>query len=641
VQDFSVVPYVAARLTVQPQYADDTQPFPRLAYPSADLGVDLRASLGRGLSLQATVNPDFGQVEADQLQQNLSTFELFYPEKRPFFTQGMDLFQGPTPHNQASPQQLLYSRRIGLDAPILGAAKITGRVSDTLQIGLVEAVVTGAAAPAGSTEANPDRSYHFDPRQPLHFAHGGSLPEVAPASRNFLVGVARWQPAANATLGAAVANALPLDAPCTTEEANSSGTRPARCDVLAGSGAALDWNLRSKDSEWFVRGQLSGSRYAGGDFTPQEDPSTGAPLDAPPRRVLADGTVLRPGDLGGGGFLAFGRSGGEPWRFDVDLEYQSPRLELNAVGYQRTQNEARLRPIARYVRPTGGGPFHEWAVLLGGDLRATTDGAWRRRSATAFVAVSGQLRAFHQFECEADFDLPGDDVREIDQSGIAFGRTGGWGTNCYFGSDQSRPVFVEVFGGFGRTTPMAPVRTVSYGSAGGNVSVRPHPSAETRLSVQWEDNRWPVRWVETSATGDQLFAELHAPNVSLTLRQQLLLTPRLTLQAYAQLFVSTGVYGPYYTGAGQAGGRIRTQDLVPGGSPSEVPDFHTTALNLSAVLRWEWRLGSTLYAVYTRAATEPGLAAGEAPAGDLRPVGLGQGPTTDTVLVKWSWFWAA
>jgi hypothetical protein len=641
VQEFSVAPYLALRLMKHPQFSDTTRSQPRLLDPSGDLGVDLRASLGRGLSLQASLNPDFGQVEADQLQQNLSSFELFFPEKRPFFTQGMDLFQGPTPNNLPSPQQLFYSRRIGLDAPILGATKLTGRLSDELQVGLVQAFVAGAAAPTGSTEDDPVRRYRFSPAQPLHFGPAGSLPSLSPATRSFLAAVARWQPAANTSLGLSATDALPVGPACTTVQANTKGDRPTRCDVLAGSALALDWNLRSVDSEWFMRGQLTGSRYAGGAFTAQEDPASGLPLQLARRRVLSDGTVLRPGDLGWGGFVAFGRNGGEPWRFDVDLEYQSPRLELNAVGYQRTQNEVRLRPIVRFERPTGGGPFHEYAFLLGGDLRATTDGELRRRSATLFAVVSGQLRTFHGFECEADLDLPADDVREISRSGIAFGRAGSWNGSCSVFTDQSRPVFLEAYAGAGRTLPLAPLRTVPFLWAGGLVSVRPHPSVETRLAVGHERSSWPARWVETTASGEQLFAELSAPNVSVTLRQQLLLSPRLTLQAYAQLFVASGRYGPTYTGTATAAGRIRSADLVPGGVPSESPDFHVTALNLSAVVRWEYRLGSTLYLVYTRAATEPGRAAGELPEFGLRPVGLGRGPTTDTVLVKWTWYWSA
>ena len=642
VQELSIAPYLAARLTARPRYADDTRPTPRLVDPSADLGVDLRASLGRGLALQASLNPDFGQVEADQVQQNLSSFELFFPEKRPFFTQGLDLFQGPAPHNQPSPQQLFYSRRIGLDAPILGAVKLTGRAGDELQVGVLQALVTGAAAPPGSTEDDPVRHPVFSPRQPLHLGPAGSLPAIAPATRSFLAGVVRWQPGATTTLGLSAVNALHLDAPCTTAQASGSAARPARCDALGGTAVAADWSLRTADSEWFLRGQLSGSRFEEGGWTPRED-AAGAPLPGPPRRVLADGTALRRGDLGWGGFLAFGRNGGEPWRFDVDLEWESPRLELNAVGFQRTQNEARLRPILRYVRPTGGGPLHSWAALVGGDLRATTDGALRRRGAVLFAAASGQLRSFHGGECEAALERPADDVREIARSGIAFGRPGAWSASCSLFSDQSRAVFAELWGGAGRTLPAGQVRTVAFQWTGALLSVRPHPAAETRVAVSWERSAWPARWVEAGgpAGAAQLFAELHAPFVSATLRQQLLMTPRLTLQLYGQLFVASGRYGPYYSGSAPPGGRIRVADLAPAAAPAEPPDFHQSILNLSAVLRWEWRLGSTLFLVLSRSAAEPGLAAGEAPAAGLAPRGLGRGPTTDAALVKWTWFWSA
>jgi len=639
VQDLSFAPYLAARVSAHPQYADPTRPTPRLVDPSADLGLDVRASLGRGLSLQATLNPDFGQVEADQLVLNLSTFELVFPEKRPFFTQGLDLFQGPTPHNQPSPQQLFYSRRVGLDAPILGAVKVTGRAGDEVQVGLLQALVTGAAAPRGSSEDAPHRGYRFAGEQPLHFAPAGAYPAIAPATRNFLAGVARWQPSATATLGLSASNALPLGESCSTAQANGPDPRPAVCDVLVGTGAALDWNVRSADSRWFVRGQVSGSHYAGGEFEPQEA-RPGEPPPAP-HRLLADGTVMTPGDLGFGGFVAFGRNGGEPWRFDVDVEYQSPRLELNAVGYQRTQNEVRLRPIFRYVRPTGGGPFHSIVHGIGGDLRATTDGALRRRSGALFYFNELQLRSFHTFGCEIDLDVAADDVREIHQTGIAFGRPGSWGGNCFVNGDQSRALYWELWGGGGRSLPSAVVSAPAYGWLGGLVSIRPHPSAETRISLSWESSAWPARWVETTPSGDQLFAELTAPFASLALRQLLHLTPRLTFQVYGQLFVATGRYGPYYQGSAAKGGRIRTADLVPVAAPAASPDFHRTDLALNAVLRWDYRVGATAFLVYSRAASERGLADGERPAAGLAPGGLADGPTTDTFLLKWTWYWSA
>ncbi len=100
VQDVEVTPYLAARVSVRPRYDDAQRPEPRLADPVGDLGLDLKTSLGRGLALQGTLNPDFGQVEADQMIQNLSTFERRFPEKRPFFTQGMDLFDPVAPRGQ-------------------------------------------------------------------------------------------------------------------------------------------------------------------------------------------------------------------------------------------------------------------------------------------------------------------------------------------------------------------------------------------------------------------------------------------------------------------------------------------------------------------------------------------------------------
>src|SRR5439155_11536446 len=85
-------------------------------------GLDLRYSLASDLSLVGTINPDFGQVEADQRVLNVSTFETFFPEKRPFFTEGLDLFQSPLRVSfggayGGDAYQVFYSRRIGRPPP--------------------------------------------------------------------------------------------------------------------------------------------------------------------------------------------------------------------------------------------------------------------------------------------------------------------------------------------------------------------------------------------------------------------------------------------------------------------------------------------------------------------------------------------
>lgn len=639
VQDLEVAPYTAARLAFRPRVSD--VPSPRDADPVGDVGVDVRASLGRALSLQGTVNPDFGQVEADEIIQNLSTFEIFFPEKRPFFTQGMDLFQPVAIPGRRSPQQLFYSRRIGLDAPILGAAKLVGKATGTLQVGILDALVTGAGS--GLPEASPDRSFRVDAAQPFHLGPRSSLPELAPAPRNFLAGVARWQPAPGRTLGATVTSTLPLGPGCSISDAEKDDEaedprerRPARCDALSGNAGALDWSLRSRDGEWFLLGQVTGSQSLGG--APARA-APGAPVSAP-TRTLADGTVLDEGELGYGAHAAVGRAGGEPWRFELHWEYESPTLDLNALGYQRTQNEQLGRALVRYVRPSGGGPFHTYALVSGVEARRTTDGRGLARAKQVWLSAEAQLRSYQWVGCTGLVDLRVWDVREIAETGVALERPRSTFGECWLSLDPSKAVFLEGGAGIGRTEDLGPVLGQRFWGTSGIVVVRPHARVESRVDVRYEASRWGARYVDEPAPGVYRFAGLVAPSLSVTLRQQVVLTPRLTLQGYVQLFTSFGEYRAFRQ-ASAVDRKVTLASLSPAEAPSPSEnDFREGALNLNAVLRWEYRLGSTLYLVYTRAQRELEWEGSGPLASTLRPVALGAGPATDTLLVKWTYYWA-
>ena len=154
-----LVPYVSTRLTRAP--GDPADPFFHASETKPSIGADLRYGLRGGLTLTATVNPDFGQVEVDPSVVNLSAFETFFPEKRPFFLEGSDVFSFGQVYlnNDYSFQRYFYSRRIGrqpqrfpggpnvlfVDAPdqtrIAGAAKVTGK-NGPWTIGLLDAVTT-------------------------------------------------------------------------------------------------------------------------------------------------------------------------------------------------------------------------------------------------------------------------------------------------------------------------------------------------------------------------------------------------------------------------------------------------------------------------------------------------------------------
>jgi hypothetical protein len=644
--ELEVAPYAAARLSLQPQYDDWVRPKPRLLEPTGDLGVDLKTALGRGLSLQGTLNPDFGQVEADQVVQNLSTFESFFPEKRPFFTQGMDLFRPVAPQGRPSPQQLFYSRRIGLSAPILAAAKLSGSASDALQVGLVEAFVAGESA--GRDEAHPDRGYRFSASRPLWLGPRSALPQRAPPSVNYLAAVGRWQPSPTVAAGATFTSAVLGGPRCSRAESREGDDdlRPLRCDALGGEALALDLALRTPDGEWFLRGQATGSRSRDGTAL----------------RTLPDGTQLRRGDLGWGAHAALGRAGGEPWRYELHWEYESPRLDVNAVGYQRTQNEQLGRAILRYVRPTGGGPFHSFAAAAASEARYTTDGRGLLRGAQLYLGTEFQLRSFDWFGFEGWYDVDHWDVRELDQASVDQGhaaaplaqqRPGDAGADVWLNTDPSRAVALEAGGGGGRSFALGGSPATGYWWLYGKLALRPHPRIETRIEVAYEANAWRSRYVTDDGAAsprdrEYLFADLTAPDLSITLRQQLVLTPRLTLQAYAQLFTSAGRYGRFRV-ATPRGGKIRFRDLKEtSGSPDQLgywdnPDFRSGTLMVNVVLRWEYRLGSTLFLVYSRAQEELGYpddAHDPSPPDTLGPRLLGPGPTSDVFLVKWSYWWS-
>ncbi len=614
-----LAPYAAARLALRPQHLDPSRPQPRLADAIFDGGLDLKWAPSRGLSLVGTLNPDFGQVEADEVVQNLTTYEIHFPEKRPFFNEGLQLFQpvGMGDDDVPVPQQLFYSRRIGLTTPIFGAAKLTSRLDDSVQLSVLDALVAGGGQPAGSTEDQPARGLRWVPQEPLHLASASAYPPVEPAAENFFAGVARWQASRGSTLGATVTSALPFARECSAADL-AQVPPPGRCGVTGGHAGALDWNLRSDDREWAFYGQVAGSAVEGGPY----------------QRLLPDGVALRPGDLGFGAYAAVRRQGGEPWRFDVLYEYESPRLDLNASGYLRTQNQQGLHTWLRFVRPSLNGALLAFDVALIGEAFFTTDDRGLARSRALLLRVHARHQSYTDFGCTGGMRDPVWDVREIAGSGLAYRRPPYAIAECYVSTDYSRPFALDLWGSAGWFLPSGPVPRQPFAAGETALQWRPHPRLETRLSLHVERSHYPARWVPGSAGTSLFFADLDSPVMSAILRQMVVLTPRLTFQLFAQLFADSGRYGPVYS-AVPAGGKIFTADLSPiHPAGFSLPDFHHTVFNLNAVLRWEYRLGSTFYAVYTRSQRE--LPAAPPPFGLAPQWG---GPTEDNFMVKWAYWW--
>jgi hypothetical protein len=628
-----VTGYAAPRVTLRPQFSDPARPQPRLVDPSLDVGADFKVALTSKLLLSGTVNPDFGQVEADRVIQNLSTAEPYFPEKRPFFLQGLDLFQ-TVGSEYDTPQNLFYSRRIGLNTPILAAVKLTGSVSSSLDLGVLDAIVLGAANPStraiafGSpdqatidqAEAAPDRRFQYHPQQPFHFGLNDQLPNTPPVTTNYLATVLRKRLDESSSIGLIFTAVTPLGARCSrTDFASDQDYAAAGCQVGGVNALAADFNLRTKDNVWGVLGMIEATQQVLGD---------------PAGRTLVDNTVLKPGDLGVGGDLRAGKLGGAPFRFDVVYVYETAKLDLNAMGFQPLSNMQWADLNLHYVRPNGMGALRSLNLDYNLDLNWSADARLLPRGVNTSVNFQVQLPSFDWVGAQARLEIPQYDTREIQGTGVAFQRQPDVSLALYGSTDGNRRLSIsgDVFG----------YRLFAYADEqpawgwGSDLTLvwRPADALETRVDASFGHKPQGARWVDL-VDGHAIFGFQDPAFLSVTLRQQVVMTPRLSFQVYAQLFSGVVNYGAFSSAPLDGQNAISGTALSPA-SYAGNPNGHAAALNLNAVLRWEYRLGSTVYFVYTHSQQERAVST---PSTSVWPSQLFAGPANDTFLVKWTyWF---
>ncbi len=614
-QSFWLVPFVANRWVLRP--LDVQKPEVRVLDPVLDLGADFRLSLGSRLTLNGALAPDFGQVEADSAVLNLSTYELFLPEKRPFFLEGMELFQAPPNFDSGSRTgSLFYSRRLGSSAPILGAAKLSGTLSEGIQVGALDAVMLGEGRGSGSTGAE-DRSYRFHPLQPLHLAPEGNYPAEPPPPTQVFVGALRAF-GENSSVRGMITSSLPLSGPCLSPASTGASAEGASgCAASGGNTAGLDAQLHSPGKDFEIVGQVLASQVQGG----------------PRERTLRDGTLLRSGDLGVGTAVDAGKHGGDGFRFNLGYELESPKLELNAAGYLAAQNHQQLHGSATFIRPNGLGRLRSLNLTAGAIEEHTSDGRIHLgRELNGYSAVV--LPGFQTAACYGAYRFPVDDVREISQSGLALERPANAYLTCELGTDPAGSWSLR--GKFSGSRVFTRVSELGPGAeAGLGMTVRPGPWLSTSVDASWSHQHQPARSLGYDPQA-RYFGDLLTSDLSVTLRQNVLLSPRLSLQLFVQLFSAFGQFTRFFAGPLQPeGGRVRLADLEEVANPGAT-DFHASALKLNLTFRWEYRSGSTLYVVYARSQAEAAGAQGEASSASLAFPGLWSGPATDALFFKWS-----
>jgi hypothetical protein len=560
-------------------------------------GLDLKMGLGPNLTLDATANPDFGQVEADPAEVNLSAFETFFAERRPFFTEGASLLRGSGPG-------YFYSRRIGatprgdatgdfVDRPanstILGAAKVTGRLGSGLSIG-------GLAAVTDAEEAR------------VEDLAGGGVRRVgvAPLSGYLVTRAQQEFGAATSTVGIMLTG---------VERDVTPGNPLAAVYSRRAYTGGADWILRFQGGTYELGGFV-GFSYVAGDSARLIGLQTASQryyqrpdqhyLRVDPRRRSLTGYTAAT-------YLA--KNGGRHWLYNAQVSVESPGFELNDAGRLSGSDDIDLFGNLVYRETAPGRLFHRWSLFL--NAAANYDYGGEPQAARVTFGANQTWKGFQNTNFSA-FYYPAYQSDILTRGGPLMGSPRGWGGSWRFTSGGARAV---------QYTADGALEGDDFGGwnvvAHAGVSARATSRLQLSLVPAYQRGRNTRQYLTTIAGGPAtygnryLFGSIEQATLSAQLRLNYALSPDLTVEGYVEPFAASGVYrglgelpasrSNHLRRYGTDGTTIARQSdgsyLVTDRAGADTvtvanPDFNVLSFRSNLVLRWEWRAGSTLFLVW-------------------------------------------
>ncbi len=594
-----LLPYTVAK-SIPNTVATSTENVGKLAG-----GLDLKMGIGSNITVDATVNPDFGQVEADPAVLNLSAFEIRFDERRPFFQEGAGLYRcgGPC-------EGLFYTRRIGRtpqlranDADpaftnITGAAKITGRFANGVAFGLVDASTERVRGVSGTT--------------------------IEPQT-NYLVGRAlREMRGGRSQLGIQV-----MDVRRQLDAVTAPLLRRSASTFL------LQGYSRFARDRWEVSG-FSALNQVRGDAAAIAATQRNSVhfFQRPDHEVTYDPT--RTSLSGAAAGLGLKQIGGRV-RYENFIRYAGASLEQNDLGFVPLINDVSFRQSVdlsqlkpnRLFRSAFSTSSFETHFTTGGLLAAQqfalhTSASLRNNWGGAITGSISEIGGTHCVSCARG----GRALRQSPKSNIRFDVVG-----------DARPMIVPK-SAFRVGTSDEGRSWYRGGDAG--VEVRLASRFSTSVSASYDhvvnDQQWVGNYgAALSDTTHYTFARLDQNILALTTRANWTATPTLSFQLYAQPFISTGTYGNWRQLASPRAEQYEAR-FRPYGTGTAPGGFNVKQFNSNAVVRWEYRPASTLFLVWQQGRNQSALNPGSFDAGrDLGDL-FGSRPL-NTLLLKFSyWF---
>jgi hypothetical protein len=615
-------------------------------------GVDGKVAVTNDLILDFTINPDFGQVEADPSQVRIDGFQNFFDEQRPFFIESRNIFEYQLTNSEAGGDYdadlLFYSRRIGSsphgypnttageyvkypqNTSILGAAKFSGKTKKGLSIGILETVTEREKATIDN--------------------NGKRRKELVEPLTNYFVGrVQKDFNGANTIIGGiftAVNREHGLD------------------DILHRSAysAGIDFLQYWKNQTWYVRGNFVYSNVQG---KKEVILNTQTAFEHLFQRPDAKGFTLdsnRTSLTGTGATIRFGKTGGKPgkkgqvFKFETGLTYRSPQLELNDIGFMLTANEInhftwvglqyqKQFSIFRNARIN----YNHWLRWdFGGKLM------YAQFNANSFATFKNNWQAGTSITWNP-YDVSNNALRGAE----ALRKPSGFGWSFNVNSDYRK----RFYAGFNFFKFWGTGGVIGFNSVGLSFTVVPINALNISLSANYNDN-WRkqdqfVQNVSYNNTTRTIVGQLKQQTIRFTGRLNFNITPDLTIQYYGQPFLTRPIYRqfayvinpmankyddrfkPYAASQISYNNGTYTVDENNDGLTDysfSKPDFNFVQFRSNMVVRWEYRPGSELFLVWSEGNTADAFGELNTPIfQSLFNNAFSGGNARNTVLLKWTY----
>jgi len=654
-----VLPYVVGRATLDPAVSA-ANPFTEPHAWDERVGGDFKYLVNSSLTLSGTINPDFGQVEVDPQVVNLSAFETFFPEKRPFFVEGNGLFDFGNfscySCSNVNIPAMFYTRRIGR-APqgagnAIGAAGDSGfaQVPDNTAI-LGAAKLTGSVA-KGWTLAALDATTARETAQIQDSTGRRSRMEVEPFTNYFVARMSHDLPGGSYVRGIVTSVVRDIRDDTLRDQLNTHSE-------AAGLETDLWWGKRTY--QLMASAMMTSASGSQADILGLQQ-SSARYFQRPDRRngsngLFSDGYDSTRTALRGFSFYTRLAKDAGDWNWELQTDVVSPGLETNDVGFLTQADRIWMggNLMRQFTKPNRFARF--MMFMLGAQQIYNFSHELQNRQAQGYMQFQ-----FHNYWTVSAYGQvrPAVQSDNLARGGPSLGVTGMWYSFLQVQTDQRKALYLTVMPDIG----------CGDGECGWDLTLDAtiHPSSNLSLDLGPTYSYSPTRTQYVTTVTDPtatafygqryVFADLLQRTLSMNARADWTFSPTLTLQVYVQPLLASGAYtrfkefaAPrstrrlvYGVDAGTIAYASGTYTVDPDGAGPAAPfsfadpNFDLRSLRGSAVLRWEFNPGSTIYVVWTQ--ERSGNAA--TGVGDLRlsrdVPGLVAAPPLNVFLVKFAYW---